>query len=156
MHDDRRDTKATEQGPPVVPVTAKPGGDCSAGHTRAAWRREEGGEVAVGEPRGIERPRVRAVDVWVGLMKGREVEPLERRALRGTESGQRRRNEIGEPVTGYSYCIHEHQVPDAVLILLGGEHRDASAPRVSKHIPAREPECVAKRGNVAGVMLDAC
>jgi hypothetical protein len=80
---------------------------------------------------------------------------LEDRPVAGFESCERVAQQILLPVADRSDAIDEDESTNGLLIAFGREHREPAAPRVAKHIPLRESDRFAQRGEIAGIVLDA-
>jgi hypothetical protein len=95
------------------------------------------------------------VYVGIGREQGWLIDALEYRAVAGSESRQRIAQERVLPVANGSDAVDEDEASNRRLIALGRQHRETTAPRVPEHVPSREPDRFADRGEVASVVLDA-
>jgi len=95
------------------------------------------------------------VNAWIRREQRLLIDVLQNGAIAGPESRQRIAEQIVLPISNGSDAVDEHQPSHCAAIALGGEHGEPATPRVAKHVPLREPDCLSNRRKIARVVLDA-
>ena len=95
------------------------------------------------------------MDARVGLKKRVGVDVLEDRAIARPQTRQRIAQKILLPVADGTDAVDEHEAAHTASISFSGQHGEATAPRVTQHVPGAKTKRFANRGQVASVVLDA-
>jgi hypothetical protein len=148
VDDEGGHAEVTQAVGPVVALAAQARGDGGAGGAVAGRGRHQLDERGVGEPGREEGGGVGGVAGGVGLAERLGVEGGEHRVrcrVRGGQVRERCRVQLRQPAAGDPHRIDEDEAPHVGAVGGGGEHRDAAAPRVPEHVPARQAERLAQR-----------
>ena len=83
------------------------------------------------------------------------IDVLEDRAVARTQPRQRIAQEILLPVADGTDAVDEDETSNASPISFSGQHGEATAPRMTQHVPGAKAKRFAYRGQIASVVLDA-